>query len=150
MRPPSPRCRASPRTAIGNAAHLLEQIANDYNQPFQIPDDHRAGVLEGLTQARRGGFASDEAVEANGAKPKSWFWALVHSWWLRRAWEAHKPHAFADTRIDGKSSLVNIEPVEGQLDLWKAVGENRFFTGDQINCIGDMMGFTGIPSSRSK
>ena len=52
------------------AAHVLEQIVTDDSAPFQIPDDHRAGVLEGLAQAGRGEFASDEAVD--NALHKSW------------------------------------------------------------------------------
>ena len=106
-----------------------------------LPEDRQAYAAHLLEQT------ANDAIKANGAKPRTWFWALVHTWWLRRSWHAHKPYAFADTRTAG---LVNIEPVEGHLDLWKAVGENRFFTGDQINCISDMMGLTGIPSSRSK
>lgn len=35
----------------------------DEGPPEPIPAEHRAAVLEGLRQARRGEFASDEEVE---------------------------------------------------------------------------------------
>ena len=44
------------------AAYVLEQIALDDGKPFQVPTDHRAAILEGLEQARRGEFASDDAL----------------------------------------------------------------------------------------
>lgn len=46
------------------AAEVLEQIAASEGGVFEIPDDHIAGVLEGLEQAKRGEFATDEEVEA--------------------------------------------------------------------------------------
>jgi len=64
------KMKTLPEDRQAYAAHLLEQIAKDDSAPFQIPEDHRAGVLEGLAQARRGEFASDEAVDA----------ALHHPW----------------------------------------------------------------------
>ena len=45
----SPRCWSTSRLAAGPT--------------FKVPDDHRAAVLEGLEQARRGEFASDDAVD---------------------------------------------------------------------------------------
>ena len=45
------------------AAEVLAHIAGGSQSRFKIPDDHRAAVLEGLEQARRGEFASDEAVD---------------------------------------------------------------------------------------
>ena len=47
------------------AAEILQQIAADADDGvFQIPDDHLPGVLEGLAQAERGEFASDEEMAA--------------------------------------------------------------------------------------
>jgi hypothetical protein len=46
------------------AAEVLEQIAAGGQGDFSVPDDHRAGVLEGLAQARRGDFVSDEEMAA--------------------------------------------------------------------------------------
>lgn len=44
------------------AHRLLFEAAND--EPDDIEPEHLDAVLEGLEQARRGEFASDEAVEA--------------------------------------------------------------------------------------
>ena len=44
-------------------AEVLEHIAAGSRSTFTVPDDHRAAVLEGLEQARRGEFASDDAVD---------------------------------------------------------------------------------------
>ena len=46
------------------AARVLEQIADDSGMPFVVPTDHRAAILEGLAQAKRGEFASTDAVDA--------------------------------------------------------------------------------------
>ena len=51
------------------AAEILEQIAAASSEPFQVPNDHRAAVLEGLRQAERGEFASDDEVDAVLRKP---------------------------------------------------------------------------------
>ena len=45
------------------AAHVLEQIALDDGQPFEVPSDHHGAILEGLSQAQRGEFASAASVE---------------------------------------------------------------------------------------
>jgi predicted transcriptional regulator len=42
------------------AAEVLEQIAASSDGVFEIPEEHLTGVLEGLEQAKRGDFASDE------------------------------------------------------------------------------------------
>jgi predicted transcriptional regulator len=44
------------------AAEVLEQIAAAGSDPFTVPESHRAAVLEGLEQAERGQFASDEEM----------------------------------------------------------------------------------------
>jgi len=51
------------------AAEVLEQIAAQQLGVFQIPDDHIAAVMEGLAQAERGEFATDEEVDAVLRKP---------------------------------------------------------------------------------
>ena len=52
------------------AAEVLQQIAAaSGGEKFVIPNEHRAAVLEGLDQARRGEFASDEQVDAILRRP---------------------------------------------------------------------------------
>jgi hypothetical protein len=47
------------------AAEVLQGIVADAGDDvFVIPDDHMAGVLEGLAQAERGEFASDKDMRA--------------------------------------------------------------------------------------
>ncbi len=50
------------------AAKVIEEIAAA-DDAFRIPDDHLPGVLEGLAQAERGEFASDEEVERALRRP---------------------------------------------------------------------------------
>jgi truncated hemoglobin YjbI len=46
-------------------AEVLEQIAASADgEAFIVPEEHRAAVLEGLEQARRGEYASDDAMSA--------------------------------------------------------------------------------------
>ncbi len=51
------------------AAEVIEEIAAADGEPFRIPDDHLPGVLEGLAQAERGEFASEEEVERALRRP---------------------------------------------------------------------------------
>ena len=53
--------KMSPGTQDAIARVILELF--DDRAPEPIPAEHRAAVLEGLRQARRGEFASDEEVE---------------------------------------------------------------------------------------
>ena len=46
------------------AAEVLEQIATVGHGVFEIPTEHRAAVLEGLEQAKRGEFVSEEDMAA--------------------------------------------------------------------------------------
>jgi predicted transcriptional regulator len=46
------------------AAEVLEQIAAAGTDVFQVPDDHRAAILEGLEQTRRGELVGDEEMAA--------------------------------------------------------------------------------------
>lgn len=43
-------------------AEILEQIAAAGSDPFVVPEAHRAAVLEGLAEAERGEFVSDEEM----------------------------------------------------------------------------------------
>jgi predicted transcriptional regulator len=45
-------------------AEVLEQIAGTGGDLFVIPDEHLAGVLEGLAEAERGEFVSDDDMAA--------------------------------------------------------------------------------------
>ena len=45
-------------------AEILEQIAAAGSDPFVVPESHRAAVLEGLAEAERGEFVSDEEMAA--------------------------------------------------------------------------------------
>ncbi len=51
------------------AAELIEEVAASEEDVFRIPDDHLPGVLEGLAQAERGEFASEEEVERALRRP---------------------------------------------------------------------------------
>jgi predicted transcriptional regulator len=51
------------------AALVLKQIADDDGTLFEVPAEHRAAVLEGLAQAERGEFASEEDVERALRRP---------------------------------------------------------------------------------
>lgn len=46
------------------ARQILSLVSRDSAAPDSIHPDHLSGVTEGLEQARRGEFASDEAVAA--------------------------------------------------------------------------------------
>lgn len=43
-------------------AEVLEHIAAAGSDVFTVPDEHRAAVLEGLEQAERGEFVSDDEM----------------------------------------------------------------------------------------
>jgi predicted transcriptional regulator len=53
-----------PQDRQAYAAEVLEQIAAAGSDTFVVPEDHRAAVLEGLAQAERGEFVSDEEMAA--------------------------------------------------------------------------------------
>lgn len=46
------------------AAELLEHMATSFSAPYEIPEAHRADVLEGLAQAERHEFVSDGEMAA--------------------------------------------------------------------------------------
>ncbi|MEH2625015.1 putative transcriptional regulator [Bradyrhizobium sp. AZCC 1719] len=56
------KVRKLPEDRQAYVAELLEQIAAAGGDPFIVPEAHRAAVLEGLGQAERGEFASDEEM----------------------------------------------------------------------------------------
>ena len=58
------RLKSLPDERQAYAACVLEQIADNDSAPFQVPDDHRAAIFEGLEQAKRGEFVSDKDVTA--------------------------------------------------------------------------------------
>ena len=58
------KVRQLPEDRQAYVAEVLEQIAAAGTDLFIIPDDHRAAVLEGLGQAERGEFATDEEMAA--------------------------------------------------------------------------------------
>lgn len=58
------RVRMLPEDRQAYVAEVLEQIAAAGSDPFVVPDEHRAAVLEGLGQADRGEFATDEEMAA--------------------------------------------------------------------------------------
>lgn len=64
------KIRKLPDDQQAYAAELLEQVAADAERGvFEIPDDHMPAILEGLAQAERGEFATDEEVNAVLRKP---------------------------------------------------------------------------------
>ncbi len=58
------KVRMLPEDRQAYVAEVLEQIAAAGSDLFVVPDEHRAAVLEGLGQADRGGFATDEEMAA--------------------------------------------------------------------------------------
>jgi predicted transcriptional regulator len=58
------KVRRLPEDRQAYVAEVLEQIAAAGSDVFVVPEEHRAAVLEGLAQADRGEFASDEEMAA--------------------------------------------------------------------------------------
>ncbi|EJN13852.1 hypothetical protein PMI42_02594 [Bradyrhizobium sp. YR681] len=58
------KVRSLPEDRQAYIAEVLEQIVANDSDLFVVPDDHRAAVLEGLGQAERGEFATDEEMAA--------------------------------------------------------------------------------------
>ena len=58
------KVRNLPEERQAYAAEVLEQIAAAGSDPFVVPEGHRAAVLEGLGQAERGEFVSDDEMAA--------------------------------------------------------------------------------------
>ncbi len=58
------KLKALPEDKQAYAAEVIEHIAASEDGTFHIPDEHREAVLEGLAQADRGEFASEEDMAA--------------------------------------------------------------------------------------
>ena len=58
------KLKALPEDKQAYAAEVIEHIAASDHGVFQIPDAHRAGVMEGLAQADKGEFATDDQMAA--------------------------------------------------------------------------------------
>jgi predicted transcriptional regulator len=58
------KVRRLPEDRQAYVAEVLEQIAAAGAHMFLVPEEHRKDVLEGLEQAQRGEFASDEDLAA--------------------------------------------------------------------------------------
>jgi predicted transcriptional regulator len=56
------KVRRLPEERQAYVAEVLEQIAAAGSDLFIVPEAHRVAVLEGLGQAERGEFASDEEM----------------------------------------------------------------------------------------
>ncbi len=58
------KVRKLPEDRQACVAEVLEQIAAAGSDVFTVPEGHRAAVLEGLEQAERGAFMSDDEMAA--------------------------------------------------------------------------------------
>jgi predicted transcriptional regulator len=58
------KVRRLPEDRQAYVAEVLEQIVANDDVLFVVPDGHRAAVLEGLGQAERGEFATDDEMAA--------------------------------------------------------------------------------------
>lgn len=58
------KVRRLPEDRQAYVAEVLEQIVANDADLFVVPDEHRAAVLEGLAQAERGEFATDQEMAA--------------------------------------------------------------------------------------
>jgi predicted transcriptional regulator len=56
--------RQLPPESQDHIARLLLQFADGEREPEEIEPEHLSAVMEGLAQAERGQFATDEQVEA--------------------------------------------------------------------------------------
>ena len=58
------KVRQLPEDRQAYVAEVLEQIVAAGSDPFAVPENHRAAVLEGLQEAEQGEFVSDEEMTA--------------------------------------------------------------------------------------
>ena len=63
------KLKALPEDRQAYAAEVIEQIAASDDGVFRIPDAHRAGVMQGLQEAQRGEFASEEEIDRALRRP---------------------------------------------------------------------------------
>ena len=58
------KVRRLPEDQHAHVAEVLEQIAAFGSEPFVVPEAHRAAVFQGLAEAERSEFVSDEEMAA--------------------------------------------------------------------------------------
>lgn len=58
------KVRRLPEDRQAYVAEVLEQIVANEGDLFVVPEEHRAAVLEGLEQAERREFATDQEMAA--------------------------------------------------------------------------------------
>lgn len=58
------KIRKLPEAAQDELAELMLALATRAKRPIHLDDDTRSAIREGLSQARRGEFASDEEIAA--------------------------------------------------------------------------------------
>ena len=58
------KVRRLPEDRQAYVAEVLEQIVANDGDLFVVPEEHRSAVLEGLEQAERGEFATDQEMAA--------------------------------------------------------------------------------------
>jgi predicted transcriptional regulator len=58
------KVRRLPEDRHADVAEILEQIAASGSEPFSVPESHRAAVLQGLAEAERGEYVSDNDMAA--------------------------------------------------------------------------------------
>ncbi|MBR1120374.1 hypothetical protein JQ628_02515 [Bradyrhizobium lablabi] len=58
------KVRRLPEDRQAYVAEILEQIAAAGSDQFVVPELHRAAVLEGLAEAERGEYVTDEEMAA--------------------------------------------------------------------------------------
>lgn len=58
------KVRQLPEDRHAHVAEILEQIAAFGSDPLVVPEPHRAAVLQGLAEAERGEYVSDEDMAA--------------------------------------------------------------------------------------
>lgn len=58
------KVRRLPEDRHADVAEILEQIVASGSEPFIVPESHRAAVLQGLAEAERGEYVSDNDMAA--------------------------------------------------------------------------------------
>ncbi|MEK7509489.1 MAG: hypothetical protein AAB605_02135 [Patescibacteria group bacterium] len=63
------KVRMLPKEEQERVADLLEFIAAKGDDVFEIPEEHRPAILEGIAQMKRGEYASDDTIDELLRKP---------------------------------------------------------------------------------
>ena len=58
------KVRRLPEDQHAHVAEVLEQMVAFGSDPFVVPESHRAAVLQGLAEAERGEYVSEEDIAA--------------------------------------------------------------------------------------